>query len=366
VNRIFYIILLLLISSLQAPSAWSAATSIKIGTSNAQKGPTARLGQDLNLGAELFFNSELGKTTLNKTPVEFISLDDGYEPTNALFNTKQLINSHAAVLFNYVGTPTSMKVLSTINKHNIPYVTPFTGADFIRDKKETNIFNVRASYKQEVKAQLDYLLLEKKLKRIGLLIQADAFGIAVEKYYNEVLEQYNIKPVELARFKRNTTDINHAAISFYEKKVDGVLFVGTYEPFITLINQLDGLNHHPIYSSVSFVSSQVLFQKIPQQAKVLITEVMPEPFSCDWMLCKAFQVAATKAKLDNVNRVHFEGFVNAFYLASAINQCHSEPNSTCIKKALEQTTLPWEGQNMTLDANTRQLLNSVYLNKHSI
>ncbi len=40
-----------------------------------------------------------------------------------------------------------------LTKSNIPFLLPFTGADFFRAPKHQNIVNLRASYYQEIEAK---------------------------------------------------------------------------------------------------------------------------------------------------------------------------------------------------------------------
>ena len=85
-------------------------------------------------------SAELGGIHNRKAKV--ISLNDGYEPLNTIKNTKKLIlNDKVFTLFGYLGTPNSFSILPLIEKANIPYLMPFTGAEFLRNHK--NIFYYR-------------------------------------------------------------------------------------------------------------------------------------------------------------------------------------------------------------------------------
>ena len=55
-------------------------------------------------------------------------------------------------LIGEVGTPTSNAVQPITTEQGVPFIGPFTGADFLRDPSLTNVINIRASYGQETEA----------------------------------------------------------------------------------------------------------------------------------------------------------------------------------------------------------------------
>jgi len=343
-------------------SACLFATEIRLGVSNATQGPAFRLGVDLNTGAELYFNSRQFKQLLPDVSVKLVKYNDGYEPDNALYNTKELLKQDVLALFNYVGTPTSKAVMATVNSHGIPYITPFTGADFLREQTATNVFNFRASYEQEVEAQMAYLVNNLNLKKIGILIQADEFGLALERYHIKAFREYNLTPAVVTRYKRNTLDVARVAKKMANAKVEAVLFVGTYHPLNEVIRIMAFQRQEPVFASVSFISSQVLFDLIPKSSKVIITEVVPDPLICQLPLCRLFVEEATAAKVSNINRVHFEGYLNAMYFSLAASQCRTNIDRHCLMKSLEDSQFSWGDKVLTFSKQLRQMNNSIYLN----
>jgi ABC-type branched-subunit amino acid transport system substrate-binding protein len=60
-------------------------------------------------------------------------------------------------LFGYDGTPTSTAAMQLAVKANVPYLFPFTGAEFLRNPVKPIVFNVRASYFDETEAIVAYV-----------------------------------------------------------------------------------------------------------------------------------------------------------------------------------------------------------------
>ena len=81
-------------------------------------------------------------------------------------------------LIGEVGTPTSKAVQPITTEQGVPFIGPFTGADFLRDPSLTNVINIRASYGQETEAWIKHLTTDLGLSRIAILYQDDSFGRA--------------------------------------------------------------------------------------------------------------------------------------------------------------------------------------------
>jgi branched-chain amino acid transport system substrate-binding protein len=344
-----------------------AVADVKLGVSNAQQGPSSQLGLSLNLGAEIYFSSVNQQGGTNGQQIQLIKMDDGYEPINTVANTKSLLKQNVLALFNFVGTPTSKAIMPLVNRWDSLYITPFTGADFLRQPSANNVFNLRASYQQEAYAQVEYLLQHQKIKSFGTVIQADAFGLAVEKYYRTALKKHGLDETLVVRFRRNTLDIEKAAQQLKENSIEAVLFVGTYAPLTSLISLGDDADYKPIYSSVSFVSSQTLFSELKavnsDHNRVLVSEVVPNPKNCTFTVCEQFREAAKQHQLSTLNHVHFEGFLNAKWLSEALNNCPAPITKTCLKHQLQTHTLTFLGKPHQLNPNNRQMMNEVYFSR---
>jgi len=314
----------------------SQVKSIKLGMSNALTGPASDLGKELKKGANTYFDSLNKRGGINGRPVEIISLDDAYEPQKTVINTKNLIEQQVFALFGYVGTPTSHAIMPMLLKSKIPYLMPFTGADFLRSSADDNILNIRASYYQELKAQIEYLVTEKKHNKIALVIQADEFGLAAQRAVNNLLNQKNLKAVITTRYRRNSNDIKTALNQLAAQPLDSVIFIGTYQPFIHLINLAHIENLDVLFASLSFIGSHNLLNQIPLSSRVVLTEVMPAPQECRWQLCQQFITDMSNAGHKTFNRIQLEGYLNALIFSHVAEQCTEGLNRQCLIKQFNQ------------------------------
>ena len=123
---------------------------ILFGQSAAFTGPAQELGAGMRLGIRAAFDEVNRQGGVNGRRLELMSVDDEYEPEMAIANTIHLINEEEVfALIGAVGTPTSRSAVPITEDSGVPYVAPFTGADFLRDAKLNSVVNLRASYFQE-------------------------------------------------------------------------------------------------------------------------------------------------------------------------------------------------------------------------
>ncbi len=329
--------------------------------SNALSGPASSLGTGLKAGAVAYFKRLNSQGGINGNKVKLISLDDKYEPANAVINTKELLNQDVLALFGYVGTPTSHAIMPIINQTKTPYLMPFTGADFLRTPNNPNIFNLRASYFQEIEAQADYLIKEQKFTKIALIIQADEFGLAAQRAVNTIFKDKGVKVAFTARYKRNTNDIKAAAEKLSTSSVEAVIFVGTHQPFLSLINLVQEKKLDMVFSSLSFIGSHSILSKLSTHSKVVLTEVVPEPLSCTWKLCTQFISDMQTAGYSHFNRIQLEGYLNAFVFSQAAKRCTGKLTRQCLTKELQHYKHQDKTLNISFSPENHQGLQSTYL-----
>ena len=79
-------------------------------------------------------------------------------------------------LIGAVGTPTSAAAEPIAAAAGVPFIAPFTGAEFLRDPALTNVVNIRASYSEETETIVERLVDDLGISRIGVLYQDDSYG----------------------------------------------------------------------------------------------------------------------------------------------------------------------------------------------
>ena len=79
--------------------------------------------------------------------LHLVSRDDGYDPDRSVVQTTKLIEEdNIFALIGAVGTPTAIATVPISSARNVPFIGPFTGAEFLRAPELRSVVNIRASY----------------------------------------------------------------------------------------------------------------------------------------------------------------------------------------------------------------------------
>lgn len=296
---------------------------ILFGQSAAFEGPAAALGLDMRDGILAAFRQANLAGGVDGRQLELVSLDDGYEPEQAIANTRRLIEQEKVfALIGEVGTPTSRAVQPIATEAGIPFIGPFTGAGFLRDPTLTNVVNVRASYAQETEAWIRHLTRDLGLTRIAILYQDDSFGRAGLEGVQEAMARRGLELVAEGVYMRNTTAVKRALLSIRKAAPQAVVIVGAYHPAAVFIKVARGIDFHPLFVNISFVGSKALAAELGRDGEgVIVTQVVPLPTDTGLPLVAAYQ-AALKAENPDAQPgfVSLEGYIAARLAIAVLRQ----------------------------------------------
>lgn len=340
-------------------------TEILLGSSSALTGHAEYLGTNYQKGALTYFNyiNQLGG--VNGRKIRLISLDDKYDPPKCILNTQKLIAEEKVfALFNYVGTPTSIKIIPMVNSAKIPLVGLFTGADAFRNPVNSYIFNIRGSYYQEVQQTIKHLIEDLGLSKIAVFYQNDSYGLDGLMSVKTALDKYDFKIAAEGSYSRGTMFIDTAVNEIVSKEIEAIIMVGTYSPCAEFVRKIRSLKPNIIFHSVSFVGPEEFAKKLGSYGNgVLISQVVPSPFN-DELICSKQYLNLLKEYYPNEepNSVSFEGFINAKIVVAAIERSSAQLTRERFIHELEKTKGfdVGVGSEISFSGNSHQGLKRIY------
>ena len=342
---------------------------ILIGASNAQGGPAKFLGREYTRGFNAYFQYINEKGGIHGKKLKLIVYDDKYNPFLAIENTQKLINQDKVLLLTaYVGTPTSKAVFPIIIDNGIPFFFPFTGAGFLRKPVKKEIFNLRASYFDEVEEMVRYLHDKLGLTRIAILYQDDSFGRVGLKALEKALKKRGLKIVGKATYPRNTTAVRVAVLKLRKVRPQAVVLVGTYKPcalFIKLAKKL-GMRKTK-FINISFVGTEALIKELGEYGNgVLITQVVPSPWDTSLPGVLEYQKIMRKYYPDfQPSFVSLEGFLAAKVLIKILEDTGGNFTREAIIKSAENLK-NYDigiGVKVSFSPDNHQALNKVWISE---
>ena len=310
---------------------------ILFGQSAAFSGPAKELGINMRLGILAAFDEANERGGVHGRVLELQSLDDAYEPEDAIVMTRNLIEQQQVfALIGAVGTPTSRSATPIARDAEVPYIAPFTGAAFLRDNEWDNIINLRASYAQETEEMVARLTSDLGISRISVLYQNDSFGRAGFRGAVQALERRGMEPTSIGIYPRNTTAVKTALLDLRQGNPEAVIMIGAYEPVARLISWARRTELDPVFMTVSFVGSNALAQELgPDGAGVLVTQVVPFPEDDSLPVVHAYLDALANYDPEaEPGFVSLEGYLAGRLVITALQECGADVDRSCLLEQL--------------------------------
>jgi ABC-type branched-subunit amino acid transport system substrate-binding protein len=272
-----------------------ADTSIVFGQVAALTGPAQDLGQGMRQGIVAAFAAANRDNGVFGRTLKLVSRDDGYEPEKTVEETKAILNEDKVfALVGAVGTPTSKAGQPIARDAKVPFIGPFTGAEFLRNPYNRYVVNVRASYFEETEAWIDHLTKDLGISKIAILYQDDAFGLAGLDGVQQAMARRNMTLVASGSFRRNTTAVKSALLDIMKAQPEAVVTVAPYKPVAGFIKLAHQVQMNAVFVAISFVGSDSLAQELGKEgAGVIVSQVVPSPWDESLPVVASYHQAIT-------------------------------------------------------------------------
>jgi branched-chain amino acid transport system substrate-binding protein len=152
-------------------------TEIKIGHTNPYSGPASAYGV-IGKTIQAYWKSVNDAGGINGRKVNFITLDDGYNPAKTVECIRQLVEQDKVLCtFNTLGTPTNTAIHKYMNQKKVPMLFVATGASKWGNPKSFPwTMGYQPDYHTEAVIYAKHILANVKDARIGVLMQNDDYG----------------------------------------------------------------------------------------------------------------------------------------------------------------------------------------------
>jgi len=320
-----------------AEEAGVSEDAILFGQAAALEGPSSALGQRMRQGIVAAFNEINARGGVHGRKLQLISRDDGYDPDRSAAQTLQLIEDDKVfALIGAVGTPTAMATIPITSARNVPFIGPFSGAEFLRDLELTNVVNIRASYSAEAEAWIKHLTEDRHFTRIGIFYQDDSFGRDGLRGVKRALARRGLELAAEGTFERNTRAVRAAWRTIKRAEPEAIVMVGTYGPCAEFIRLAHRSGFYPTFVNISFVGAVALASELgPEGEGVIVSQVVPFPWDRSLKLVADYQ-AAQKAvdPTQTPDFVSLEGYLSGRLAAAALEKAGPEPTRASLLRAI--------------------------------
>jgi len=312
-------------------------SEILIGSCSALEGPSHFLGVETVTGAKAYFNLINEEGGVNGRKLKLISADDSYDPAKTQACFDHLMSEKVFALGFFVGTPTAVKYVPMADSAKIPLVGLFTGAQTLYVPLRHWIVNVRASYFDETREQVDGLWKTLGYKKIGVIYPEDAFGTTVLEGVKAALKERGVEPAAVASYQRQTAQVGGAIDTVRAANPDAVVVVGPANTVAPILKQAHAKGWKPLFLTVSFVGTDELISEAGQDAEgVVITQVVPPYYMTEFKSVALYRRALGKYfSSEQPNFVSLEGFVDAMVLVEGLKRAGKDLTREGLIHAIE-------------------------------
>jgi ABC-type branched-subunit amino acid transport system substrate-binding protein len=158
-------------------SEGASDTEIKIGNTNPYSGPASAYGV-IGKTIQAYWKSVNDAGGINGRKINFITLDDGYNPAKTVEVVRQLVEQDKVLCtFNTLGTPCNTAIHKYMNQKKVPMLFVATGASKWGNPKEFPwTIGFQPDYHTEAVIYAKHILANVKDAKIGVLMQNDDYG----------------------------------------------------------------------------------------------------------------------------------------------------------------------------------------------
>ncbi|HLZ91198.1 MAG TPA: ABC transporter substrate-binding protein [Candidatus Acidoferrum sp.] len=301
-------------------------STIVIGSCSALEGPSRSLGMETVAGANAYFSMTNQEGGVHGRKLKLVAMDDSYDPakTEACFNHLQSDGVFAMGFF--VGTPTAVKYVPLAENNKIPLIGLFTGAQTLYTPLRHWVVNVRASYYDETREQIEGVWDKLGYRNVGVIYPQDAFGAAVLSGVKEALKARGAEPVKVASYERQTANVGGAIDTVRATNPQAVVLVGPPNTVAPILQQAHAKGWKPLFLTVSFVGTDELIQEAGDDAEgMVITQVVPPYYLTELKTVALYRRELSKyAPTSRPNFVSLEGFVDAMVMVEGLKRAGRE------------------------------------------
>jgi branched-chain amino acid transport system substrate-binding protein len=239
------------------------ANSIKLGGSYPFSGPASAYGT-IGASAKAYFDWLNAKGGVNGRKIDFVALDDGYEPARALQNAKRLVEQDKVfAMFNTLGTANNIATWDYLNQAKVPQVYVATGSSAWGADVSKHPFTIgwQPDYVSEARVYASYLKDSKPNAKVAVLYQNDAFGKELLNGFKSAIGGTGITVAAAESYEVTDPTVDSQVSKLASSKADVFLDITTPKFGAQAIHRLTEINWKPLHILNNVAASKTLVLK---------------------------------------------------------------------------------------------------------
>ncbi len=240
----------LLVLSGSAP-AWAedgvTDKEVLIGAGLDLTGAVANWGVNIKAGMEAVFSRVNDAGGVHGRKIKLIAYDHVSQPPKAVTNAKRLgERDKVFVMMGHLGTPTTKAINEYLEEKQVPDIFPATLASIWTTSGKWHIGDL-ATYVDQTWLIIDYLVKDRKIKKIASFYQDDEYGLDGHLGGKARLKQYDLAYAAEVDYKRADIDFSSQAAKLKESGAEAVILQAVYREPPRLAEQCHAIGYYPLF-----------------------------------------------------------------------------------------------------------------------
>jgi branched-chain amino acid transport system substrate-binding protein len=262
-------------------------TEIKIGHTIPYSGNASSYGVGGRSHAAFFKRvNDMGGVAGRK--INFISLDDGYNPAKTVEQIRRLVEQdEVALIFNPLGTPTNTAIHKYINQKKVPHLFVATSADKWGDYKNFPwTIGYAPSYRTEAQIYGKYIKAQRPNAKATLIYQNDDFGKdylhGLQDVYGKDFDKTFVKVVT---YESSDATVDSQVVTMKDTAADVMVTACIPKYSAQVIRKAYDIGWKPLHvmSNVSASIASTITPAGPEKAEGIITSsYLKDPTDPEW------------------------------------------------------------------------------------
>jgi branched-chain amino acid transport system substrate-binding protein len=227
-----------------APSYGADPEIVKIGFAGPLTGPVARVGKDLQYGAQLALDEENAKNpVIGGKPVKFVLdvQDDQADPRTAIQVAQKLVDDGVVGVIGHYNSGCSIPASAVYHTANVAMITPGSTNPVLTQQGFANVYRTMGHDGVGGVVAGRFAVEQLKAKRIGIIDDRTAFGKGLADAFEKGAKEANGNIVDREYTNDKAVDFRAILTTLKEKNVDMVFFGGLDEQGALLVKQMRSL-----------------------------------------------------------------------------------------------------------------------------
>lgn len=324
---------------LACASVHAAGAQIVVGQISGFTGPVAAGVKENTLGAQLYFDKVNRDGGVHGQKIDFVSMDDHFNPRESLKNAETLIVEKKAIaLFLNRGADHVQAIIPLLDKYRVALVAPTSGALVLHKPVQPWIFHIRAPYQREMEKAVLHLA-SIGVTRIALVRVDDSFGQDCADGAMVGFEKAKLQPLFTAIFNREKPDFSSIAGQVVRSQAQAVFLLGASAAVAagTQAIRQAGSAAQIVTQSTNASSGFIKLMGINARGTI-VTQGFPSERSRSFAVVNEAIELAAKSGMNELTPAMLEGYIGAKVLVEGLRRAGSPLTREGLKKALHSVS----------------------------